>query len=619
MTSRLLPLLALTSSLAAAPSGLSPEIPYWAADAVWYQIFPERFANGDPSNDPTRDSLEFPVRPPASWRISPWTADWYAMDDWEKEMGGGFYTSVFDRRYGGDLQGVIDRLDYLRDLGINVIYFNPVFWARSMHKYDGNSFHHVDPHFGPDPQGDFRLIATETADPATWHWTAADRLFLKLIAEARARGIRIVIDGVFNHTGRDFFAFRDLMENQEKSPYVDWYIVRSFDNPDTARNEFDYESWWGFKTLPIFRDLPDGSDLHPGPKKYVFDSTRRWMDPNGDGDPSDGIDGWRLDVAEEVPVGFWADWNRLVRQLNPEAITVSEVWGDASHFLAEAGFTATMNYHGLAKPAKAFLIDRAVNATTFGNLLRASVSPYPWGQALAHQNLMDSHDTDRVASMIVNRLRGGQSYKDANNFDYDHHQTVSPRFNPGYRIEAPDATDRAIQRLVHLFQGTYVGAPMIYYGTEAGMWGADDPDDRMPMVWPEMTFAPLRTHPLKGTLDRPVPVAFDAGMHGFFKALFALRHQHESLRRGAFRELAADNTRHTYAFLRGEGPGQLAVVMNRGEQTAEVRLPIETFGPEGNRRLQILFSTGTGATITSGGGVPVIRLPALTGVVVGAP
>ena len=199
--------------------------PTWIGDAIFYQIFPERFANGDTSNDPTRESLEY-GDVPETWELRSWTGDWYERSEWEKEIGPHFYhNGSYHRRYGGDLQGVIDRLDYLQDLGINAIYFNPLFYARSLHKYDGNSYHHIDPYFGPDPDGDFAIMATETSDPATWSWTAADSLFLNLLADARTRGIRIVIDGVWNHVGRDFFAFEDLRQNQEASPYKDWFIV----------------------------------------------------------------------------------------------------------------------------------------------------------------------------------------------------------------------------------------------------------------------------------------------------------------------------------------------------------------------------------------------------------
>src|SRR5437868_78376 len=184
-------LLGAAVCLAAISTGVAelPRPPAWAAEAVFYQIFPERFCSGDNNNDPTRDSLELPVSPEPSWQISRWTADWYSRDDWEKQRGPDFYKDgVFDRRYGGDLQGVLNKLDYLSDLGINAIYFNPLFYSRSLHKYDGNSYHHIDPYFGPDPDGDFRLMAKETADPKTWQWTAADKMFLELLKEAHNRG-----------------------------------------------------------------------------------------------------------------------------------------------------------------------------------------------------------------------------------------------------------------------------------------------------------------------------------------------------------------------------------------------------------------------------------------------
>lgn len=212
----------------------------------------------------------------------------------------------FDRRYGGDLQGVIDRLPYLDFLGVTALYFNPISWARSLHKYDGSSYHHVDPHLGPGPDGDKALIAQETpTDPSTWHVTTADSLFFALLEKAHARDIRIIIDGVFNHTGRDFLAFADLVENPTDSRYADWYAVNSFDDPaapDTS--EFDYAGWWGVTSLPEFANNEADTNLQPRPKDYIMAATIRWMDPNGDGNSSDGIDGWRLDVAEEVPVGF---------------------------------------------------------------------------------------------------------------------------------------------------------------------------------------------------------------------------------------------------------------------------------------------------------------------------
>ena len=592
---------------------VTPEkrVPDWAADAIFYQIFPERFRNGDPTNDPTRESLETPIVPSEAWEISPWTGDWYARADWEQELGDDFYEDgVFHRRYGGDLQGVIDKLDYLKELGINAIYFNPVFYARSLHKYDGNTYHHIDPYFGPDPEGDFALMAEETSDPDTWHFTAADRLFLQLIEEAHNRGIRVIIDGVWNHTGRDFFAFDDIRKNQAESPYRDWYIVEQFDDPYTPENEFRYKGWWGVESLPEFADTEDGTDLHPGPKEYIFDATARWMDPNGDGDPSDGIDGWRLDVANEVPIRFWADWNAHVRSLNPQAYTVTEIWENAASFIENGGFSATMNYYGFAFPVKGFLIDNAIPPSRFVELIEERRSEYQAADQYALQNLIDSHDTDRLASMIVNA--GKREFEQPERFDYDVGSRVSPRNTDSYDVRKPNERERRIQRLVALFQMTYVGAPMIYYGTEAGMWGADDPDDRMPMVWDDLTYEPQRAAP-RG-LTRPVDeVTFDRELFDYYKSLVSLRKGAEALRRGDFQVLVADDERNVLAFSRTAGGETVVIVLNRSEEAHSIRIPL----PEALRKTYevALMTRDDAHRVQQDSEALLLEVPALAGMV----
>lgn len=555
---------------------VAPFVPDWVADAIFYQIFPERFRNGDKSNDPTRESLES-ADVPASWAISPWTADWYSRSDWEQEIGDNFYESgVFHRRYGGDLQGVLDKLDYLQSLGINAIYFNPVFYARSLHKYDGSSMHHVDPYFGPDPEGDFEIMASETSDPKTWQWTAADKLFLQLIEQLHRRSIRVIIDGVFNHTGRDFFAFADLIKNQEKSPYKQWYIVQHLDNPATPNNEFRYKSWWGFETLPEFADNASRDDLHPGPKQYVFDITRRWMDPNGDGNPVDGIDGWRLDVANEVPPKFWKDWNTLVRKLNPQAYTVGEFWDNARDHLVNGRFSGSMNYHGFAFLVKGFLIDGRLTAHDFGRQLEQRLQEYPEPMQFALQNLIDSHDTDRLASMIVNS--NDANYRQPDRYDFDVSEVVSPRSSAEYKVSAPNQRQRRIQKLVALMQMTYLGAPMIYYGTEAGMWGADDPCDRMPMVWNDLEYDDQTSDPL-GRPRSPDPVTFHDELFKFYQSVVKLRLDTPALRRAPFELVAHDDAAQFLAFRRKFEGHSLLVAINRGEEdfhwspTAEENVP----------------------------------------------
>ncbi len=571
-----------------AAGSVESRCPDWAKSAVWYQIFPERFRNGDPGNDPTRDSLEWPIGPGANWRLSRWTADWYARDEWETELSPNFYKGgVFDRRYGGDLQGVLDKLDYLAELGVNALYFNPVFYARSLHKYDGSSFHHIDPFFGPDPRGDLALIDGESRDPATWKWTAADKLFLQLVKQAHARGMRVIIDGVFNHTGRDFFAFKDLTRKQAASSYKDWYVVNTFDDPATKRNEFHYEGWWGHKSLPVFSATPDGRNMPAGPKKYIWDATRRWMDPNGDGDPGDGIDGWRLDVADERPAQFWADWNTYVRKLNPQAYTSAEVWKDAKALIVEGGFSASMNYYGFAIPVKGCLVDHQIPMSKFVKLLDDRRNALPRPVAYTMQNLMDSHDTDRLASMIVNGER--TRYASADQIDYNTNNDL--RDAPNYEVRAPTPRERDIQKLVALFQMTYVGAPMLYYGTEAGMWGAHDPDNRLPMVWPDLQFDPQGADPRPGKSRPPDPVAFDQALFDFHKRVVALRRQHPVLDRGDFAWRAVNDEADTVAFERSSGDARIVVVLNRSEQVRSVALT--GFAPEA--KLEPIFSTATDA------------------------
>ena len=597
-------------------------VPGWAKEAVWYQIFPERFRDGDSSNNPGRSSLEWPVVPSEKWKISRWTADWYARDDWEKEEdrkespdpAPAFYKAgVLDRRYGGDLQGVTDKLDYLSDLGINAIYFNPLFYARSLHKYDGNSYHHIDPYFGPDPKGDFAIMDKETSDPATWQWTSADKMFLELIKKAHGRGIRVVIDGVFNHTGRDFFAFEDLRKNQEKSPYTGWYQVDSFDNPATARNEFEYRGWWGHKTLPIFAATPDKKDMAPGPKEYIFNATKRWMAPNGN--PSDGIDGWRLDVADERPAKFWADWNALVHSINPDAYTTAEVWSSPIEMLAHGNFSACMNYFGFAMPVKGFLVDRVVPPSKFSQLLderRNAISP---GTAYAMMNLMDSHDTDRLASMIVNGE--GTVYPDPNQIEFNSNNNA--RLSKTYKIRKPDERERAIQRLVALFQATYVGAPMIYYGDEAGMWGGNDPDERMPMVWADMKFEPQAIDP-RGGERKPDEVKFDDALFAFYKSAVAFRKSNPVLSHGRYRALGAFDKEQTFVFVRSLDGKALVVALNRSDSSQSVEVKLTADDAAILAGAGTVFTTGkdsSGVSCSVAGDTMKISLPALTGAVFG--
>lgn len=587
-------------------------VPEWGKSAVWYQIFPERFRNGDPSNDPTRETLEFQFPNVGGWRVTPWTGDYYVRDDWEKAIGDNFYENgIFHRRYGGDLQGVIDKLDYLKELGVTAIKFNPVFYGRSQHKYDGNSFHHIDPNFGPDPEGDFEIIRNggETADPSTWKWTAADKLFLEVIKQAHQRGIKVVIDGVFNHTGRDFFAFRDVRINGEKSPYREWYTFQTFDDPGTRRNELRYTGWFGFYTLPEFRNTEDGTDLHPEVKEYIFHATRRWMDPDGDGDPSDGIDGWRLDVAEEVPDKFWRDWNELVFSINPNALTVPEIWGNnTAEYLKRTGFSSAMNYFAFSAPVKAYLIDNSIPVSKFASLLNQRRDEFPEQVQPALWNLTDSHDTDRIASMVVNPRPDGE-YRDQDKFDYDAGWFNSARNNEQYQIRKPNEQERAIQRMITLFQLTYVGAPMFYYGVEAGIWGGDDPDCRKPMPWPDFEMEIEKTDPLGRERSADDP-NFDQEMHAFFKSAIALHSGTPAFQTTDFAVLLADDDKNVLVYSRGTGADQRVVALNRSNEPQAV-----TFDGPGAEVVFVSRGDNDEVKVAGAGGGRELTLPPLTAAV----
>jgi glycosidase len=536
-----------------------PAVPQWAKDAVWYQIFPERFRNGDTTNDPTPTDLEFP--PQREWRISPWTSDWYELQPWEGKHSKNFYDNVFERRYGGDLQGVFRELDYLSDLGITAIYFNPVFEAISLHKYDASTYHHIDHTFGPEARGDLELIKGETDDPSSWKWTAADSLFLKLVKEAHQRRIKVILDGVFNHCGTRFWAFQDVIKNQQRSRYADWFEIRRWDDPLTHQNEFDYKGWWDIKDLPEFRE--DANGFIKPVREYFFNITRRWMDPNGDGDPSDGVDGWRLDVANEVSHVFWKEWRGSVKFINPDAYIVGEIWDDASNWLKGDEFDAVMNYR-FARAVVRFFIDtgsRGYNASQFDSELADIRKEYPGDVNYVLQNLIDSHDTDRLGSMIVNPNR---KYDDQNGL----------RNNPTYNVSEPTPSARRIQKLIVLFQMTYLGAPMIYYGDEAGMWGADDPDDRKPMVWPEFTYDNEKRHPIAGKTRTNDVVKFDQDLFNYYKKLVRIRKESVALREGEFRTLLTEDVKGVYVFLRKLGEDEAIVALNNSgrEQRVDIKV-----------------------------------------------
>lgn len=545
-------------------------VPQWAKHAVWYQIFPERFRNGDASNDPKKEDIAgaFPDDPELPWHIHPWTSDWYERQPWEKTDKWPFSELIQRRRYGGDLQGVIDKLDYLKDLGINAIYLNPVFDSPSLHKYDAISYHHIDPNFGPDPEGDRKLIATETpGDPSTWVWTSADKLALELIKEAHERGIRVIFDGVFNHMGVRSWPFQDVLKNQQNSPYADWFSVKSWKD-GKAGTEFDYEGWFGHSTLPEFRE--DENGIVDGPRDYIFAATRRWMDPDGDGNTADGIDGWRLDVAFCIDHPFWKAWRKVVKGVNPEAYVTAELIDPIPKlkpYLQGDEFDAVMNYNFAFTSSDYFVAEKTrIKTSEFDRRLRELREAFPQGVAEVQQNLFGSHDTDRIGSHIVNRDRERYGHWG----DYFAFSKVdSGKYDP----RKPTDEELESQKLFAVFQMTYVGSPMIYYGDEVGMWGANDPDCRKPMVWDDLVYADEVVLP--DGKKKPVPdkVEPNRELFGHYRRLITLRNELEPLRVGGFETLLTDDERQIYGFKRKQGDEEVVVLLNNSGEEQSVKIP----------------------------------------------
>ena len=505
------------------------ETPDWAKHAIWYQIFPERFRNGDVSNDPE------PVRE--------WTSEWTEPAEWEGADGQTFWEYyVYQRMYGGDLAGIEEQLDHLVDLGVTAIYLNPIFQAAGPHKYNATDFRHVDTGLGAGEDYEAAIAGEDLLDPGTWTWTPSDRLFLDFLRTCKSRGLRVVLDAVFNHVGVAHPAFRDVQENREGSRFADWFQVRSFE-------PFEYVGWAGFGDLPVFAKEGDGL-ASEAVKEHLFAVTRRWMDPDGDGDPADGIDGWRLDVPMELPAGFWEEWRALVKSINPDAFISGEIWHRADEWLGGKHFDAVMNYR-FADPIVAWIgnVDRKLAVSALDARLAELRLAYPDEATYALMNLVGSHDTDRIASMLLNRDR-----------PYDRSNQVQRRDD--YDNGRPHDVHFRRQRLVALAQMTYVGAPMIYYGDEVGMWGADDPTNRKPMLWRDLE--PYANPEQNFIMEDHL---------AFYREAVGLRRAHAALRVGSFRTLVADDEQDLWVFERRHGDELMLVALNAGSEAASFPSP----------------------------------------------
>lgn len=526
--------------------------PEWSKKMIWYQIFVERFNNGDLANDPQSANINTPpigVIAPPHWAITPWTHNWYAEDDWAKELSGSFNEKVQYRRYGGDLQGVLDKLDYLQDLGITAIFLNPVNDAPSLHKYDARNYHHIDVNFGPDPAGDVKIMAAEDpVDPSTWQWTSADKLFLKLIKEVHKRKMKIIMDYSWNHVGTLFWAWQDVLQKQEKSAYKDWFEINAFDDPSTAQNEFSYKGWAGVPSLVEWKKVnittpkqtghPYDGDISEGPKKHIFDVSKRWLAP--DGDVTQGIDGFRLDVADQVGMVFWRDFRKYVRSINPDAYLVGEIWWEEwpdrlmnpAPYTSGDVFDAVMQYQ-VYRPARYFFAknDYGINAEQFSDSLN-----FHWNRLMpdfryAMMNVSSSHDAPRLLTDFYN----------PNKYKYK----AGPADDPQYKTGRPDADtyERVRLYLVHLF--TTIGAPQIYNGEEMGMWSADDPS-RKPLMWKEFSFEPETRNNYQSGEKAYDSLVFNQAQFDWYKKLIAIRKSNPVLSTGAIEFLWAKGKQLAY-------------------------------------------------------------------------
>jgi cyclomaltodextrinase len=432
-------------------------VPDWVHDAVVYQIFPERFHNGDPGNDPD-DTL-------------PWNEP---LTRW-------------DCFYGGDLAGITQKLPYLEQLGINAIYLTPVFQSPTNHKYDTIDYYKIDPDFGD-------LAACK-----------------QMVEEAHKRGIRVIFDAVFNHCGDRFFAFQDVLEHGVNSKYADWFFIDSY--PVVQKPAANYETF-----ANNIHTMPKLNTKNPEVREYLLKVARYWIDEAG-------IDGWRLDVANEVDHDFWRAFRKTVKEANPEAVIIGEIWHDSRAWLRGDEFDGVMNY--LFKEALyEFFAKQSIGVRSFNSRLTQSRMIYSDQANASMFNLIDSHDTERF---LTSCEKSGWGWG-----------------------EEKRAVDR--MKLAAFFQLTYPGMAMIYYGDEVGMKGETDPHCRYPMVWEEK--------------------AQNGELLQLYKQLLALRKELPVLRRGGFAAWIEDELHSTYGYLRHDEEHTVAMLINNSPsaQTIPLRL-----------------------------------------------
>jgi len=520
-------------------------VPEWAKGAVWYMILPERFRNINPTNDPIAKRVVGNSN--NDWQVHPWAADWYKRQVWEENRSEPFSELLAQRRYGGDLVGVFEKLLYLKDLGVDAIYLTPIFESPSIEKYGASTFHHVDNNFGLSREEDWSAIETEKDNPEEWTLTSGDELFSDLLRQAHEADMRVVIEAVFSYCGRDFWAFKDLEKNQQQSKYKDWFEVLSWDNPVTPDTvEFSYKCWQDNKKFPLFRKDAHGF-LTKAVKDYIFNSTRRWMDIDGDGITVDGIDGWSIQQVEDLSEPFWREWNELVRSLNSKAITISDFAGTSSEVIDRYDFNLVKD-NPLSQLMMDFFVTRRGQEplSEFVRKLNNLKEKNSNDIYVAAISQLDNLTTPRIATVIANS-----------------------REHPGDGVNGhsltpfkPDSTDRKIQRLLTVFQLTYPGSPMITYGDESGMWGGRYPDNIKPMLWKEFVYERESYATVRPGVTRLSENRFDLRMFNTYRKLNQLRLKNAALRVGGCDEEIVDDEKKVFAYVRREKSNEVWVFMN---------------------------------------------------------
>ena len=513
--------------------------PEWAKGAVMYQIFVDRFYNGDPTND-VEDNEYIYIGAP-SRKVKDWNQAPEAMD--------------IRNFYGGDLQGVLDKLDYLQDLGVEVIYFNPLFVSPSNHKYDIQDYDYIDPHFGKivSDEGDLlwpgdkdNTRATRYIDRVTnrANLEASNELFIHLVEEAHKRGMKVILDGVFNHCG----SFNKWLDREriyeagkgyepgayvaQDSPYHTFF--KFYNEHNWPYNEF-YDGWWGHDTLPKLN--------YEGSEKLMEDIMRigaKWVSPPFN------ADGWRLDVAADLGHSpefnhkFWKEFRRVVKEANPEAIILAEHYGDAMSWLQGDEWDTVMNYDAFMEPVSWFLTGMEKHSDEFNQgLLGNSESfigamtyhmPAFYAPSLyTAMNELDNHDHSRFLTRTNHRVG-----RVAN---------VGP-------YAAAENTNKAVLREAVVIQMTWPGAPTLYYGDEAGQVGFTDPDNRRTYPWGQE----------------------DQELIRFYKEMIAVHRRFPVLAMGSLKFLHHDYNVLSYGRFNQEE--QVIVVINNRNERVHVEIPV---------------------------------------------